>query len=193
MFYRYRFILPIFIFLTAWISGSILFGETKCRDGWHSPSIGSRGACSHHGGVTSNHFLIFAASAIPSFFFFIFLDSLYRVHGRYVVSAKLPKHPLEEVLSKRQTFRIRPLPNLSSKSRAPFTCNVCQTEFQSGSTYKHSSTDRRQIKYCIECAQQLPAINAATELDRLTYENQCSLMYEEVDTYYRSHAKGKST
>lgn len=25
--------------------------ETTCRDGWHSPSIGRAGACSHHGGV----------------------------------------------------------------------------------------------------------------------------------------------
>ena len=28
-----------------------LFGATTCRDGWPSPSIGRRGACSHHGGV----------------------------------------------------------------------------------------------------------------------------------------------
>lgn len=26
-----------------------------CRDGWRSPSIGSRGACSHHGGVVTHH------------------------------------------------------------------------------------------------------------------------------------------
>ena len=26
----------------------------SCVSGWASPSIGSRGACSHHGGVTSN-------------------------------------------------------------------------------------------------------------------------------------------
>jgi hypothetical protein len=25
----------------------------RCRDGWNSPSIGKRGACSHHGGVVS--------------------------------------------------------------------------------------------------------------------------------------------
>lgn len=29
-----------------------LLGPVKCRDGWASPSIGSRGACSHHHGVS---------------------------------------------------------------------------------------------------------------------------------------------
>lgn len=24
---------------------------SRCADGWHSPSIGGTGACSHHGGV----------------------------------------------------------------------------------------------------------------------------------------------
>jgi hypothetical protein len=31
-----------------------LFIPTTCRDGWHSLSIGRRGACSWHGGVTDN-------------------------------------------------------------------------------------------------------------------------------------------
>ncbi|MGE8170570.1 topoisomerase DNA-binding C4 zinc finger domain-containing protein [Pseudomonas putida] len=30
---------------------SILFGPAVCSDGWASPSIGRRGACSYHGGV----------------------------------------------------------------------------------------------------------------------------------------------
>ncbi|RSV14652.1 hypothetical protein CA235_11275 [Sphingomonas sp. ABOLF] len=30
---------------------SYFSGPTTCRDGWASSSIGSRGACSHHGGV----------------------------------------------------------------------------------------------------------------------------------------------
>ena len=32
-------------------------GPASCRDGWHSPSIGRRGACSHHGGVASSPLL----------------------------------------------------------------------------------------------------------------------------------------
>lgn len=31
--------------------GSSLVGPIRCEDGWHSPSIGRQGACSHHGGV----------------------------------------------------------------------------------------------------------------------------------------------
>ncbi len=34
----------------AWLTGSLL-GPVTCRDGWASPSIGSRGAYSWHGGV----------------------------------------------------------------------------------------------------------------------------------------------
>jgi hypothetical protein len=32
-------------------------GPVTCRDGWQSPSIGRRGACSHHGGVGSGPML----------------------------------------------------------------------------------------------------------------------------------------
>ena len=33
----------------------------RLNDGWHSPSIGSRGACSHHGGVNNHGILKFLA------------------------------------------------------------------------------------------------------------------------------------
>ena len=47
---------------SAWLSGAAVFvlvmigmgyvlGPATCRDGWHSASVGRRGACSHHGGV----------------------------------------------------------------------------------------------------------------------------------------------
>lgn len=35
-----------------------LVPETTCYDGWHSPSIGRMGACSHHGGVNSHNGLM---------------------------------------------------------------------------------------------------------------------------------------
>jgi hypothetical protein len=44
---------------------SAVFGPETCRDGWHSPSIGLSGACSHHGGVASRgplYILLFAAA-----------------------------------------------------------------------------------------------------------------------------------
>ena len=40
--------------ITAFICASIitLFGANRgCSDGWDSPSIGTQGACSYHGGV----------------------------------------------------------------------------------------------------------------------------------------------
>lgn len=41
----------IIVFLVSMILLSILFGAAVCSDGWASPSIGRRGACSSHGGV----------------------------------------------------------------------------------------------------------------------------------------------
>lgn len=41
----------IAVFYAAGISIRRVLPATACRDGWHSPSIGIRGACSHHGGV----------------------------------------------------------------------------------------------------------------------------------------------
>lgn len=44
----------IVVFFVLRIAGSFFVGPTTCRDGWHSPSIGRRGACSHYGGVGLN-------------------------------------------------------------------------------------------------------------------------------------------
>lgn len=46
-----KWIVGIAAFLAAMILLSILFGAATCSDGWASPSIGRRGACSSHGGV----------------------------------------------------------------------------------------------------------------------------------------------
>ncbi len=46
--------MAIVVFFVLRIAGSFFVGPTTCRDGWHSPSIGRRGACSHHGGVGLN-------------------------------------------------------------------------------------------------------------------------------------------
>jgi hypothetical protein len=37
--------------VVTWLSFAFFGGGLSCRDGWHSPSIGRQGACSHHGGV----------------------------------------------------------------------------------------------------------------------------------------------
>ncbi|MGY4257378.1 hypothetical protein ACVI1L_004446 [Bradyrhizobium sp. USDA 4516] len=37
--------------IAFFVLAGIFRGPITCRDGWHSPSIGSREACSYHGGV----------------------------------------------------------------------------------------------------------------------------------------------
>lgn len=55
---------PIITFIVLFFLTSILIG-TGCSDGWSSSSIGSRGACSHHGGVShKNVYIGFIAGVI---------------------------------------------------------------------------------------------------------------------------------
>jgi hypothetical protein len=69
-------------FIAAAMGIGHLLGPTTCRDGWESPSIGQRGACSHHGGVDrSGDFLVWVAGALGVGAGFIFYAS--RV-GRWV-------------------------------------------------------------------------------------------------------------
>ncbi|KZL26269.1 hypothetical protein [Pseudovibrio sp. Ad37] len=56
-------LLAFIVFVIAMIVLNVFFGvPATCRDGWNSPSIGSRGACSHHGGVVSHNGWIFWTS-----------------------------------------------------------------------------------------------------------------------------------
>ena len=56
----------VMTFLTIMIVGHTMLGPTVCNDGWHSPSIGTQGACSHHGGVnrTPGTLLFFTSLAL---------------------------------------------------------------------------------------------------------------------------------
>lgn len=45
------FVVGILVFIFAGIVFGLISGPAVCRDGWHSSSIGTRGACSHHGGI----------------------------------------------------------------------------------------------------------------------------------------------
>lgn len=50
--------------LFVWVNGEDL--PRRCADGWRSPSIGSVGACSHHGGVVSGlRFVPWWKQALP--------------------------------------------------------------------------------------------------------------------------------
>lgn len=53
---RYRFLVALLVALALSIAllrvALMIEGPPRCRDGWQSPSIGERGACSWHGGVS---------------------------------------------------------------------------------------------------------------------------------------------
>src|ERR1700682_1064498 len=73
-----------------------LVGPVTCFDGWHSPSIGRRGACSWHGGVDSTpQSLAFAASVFAGFL--AYKLATLQIHGcrEGPLVASLPKicHP----------------------------------------------------------------------------------------------------
>lgn len=75
----------ILIFFLLFIPLSILIPGSVCSDGWQSSSIGSRGACSHHGGVSS----------LPKFLlFFAFCISLY---GAFYINDLLNKKKSHDV------------------------------------------------------------------------------------------------
>ena len=63
----------IIAFFVGLIGCSALLGPAKCNDGWASPSIGLRGACSWHGGVTHTGGLPLFAGLFLAFAVFHFI------------------------------------------------------------------------------------------------------------------------
>lgn len=61
---KHLFALWIITFLVIWFGLALLSGPATCRDGWHSSSIGKRGACSHHGGVKNSSSVFFLLALI---------------------------------------------------------------------------------------------------------------------------------
>ncbi len=59
-------VFAIFVYLGTLFSG--------CSDGWGSSSIGSRGACSHHGGVSSVPWIFSIIGAVAAVFTYILLS-----------------------------------------------------------------------------------------------------------------------
>ena len=80
VFYSLIFFILLFIFKKEWLKVIAFFhvflflllsmivndylGPLKCADGWMSPSIGSQGACSWHGGVENRSFWFFLCLVI---------------------------------------------------------------------------------------------------------------------------------
>lgn len=59
--------LPWIVGAVALIVCAILFniveGPSRCNSGWQSPSIGKKGACSHHGGVAGRWSIVLAIAS----------------------------------------------------------------------------------------------------------------------------------
>lgn len=70
----------------------VILGPARCRDGWHSSSIGSRGACSWHGGVDNSAGFFFLLLLVASIAFGFWL------YGKLENRATLP--PLEPAFHK---------------------------------------------------------------------------------------------
>jgi hypothetical protein len=51
-------------FFAVLLFANFLQMPIACVDGWHSPSIGARGACSYHGGVGHGSMLWFLVSIV---------------------------------------------------------------------------------------------------------------------------------
>lgn len=89
----------IIIFFLLFIPLSFLMSGKVCVDGWASPSIGSSGACSHHGGVSS----------FPGIFVF-FISLL----GTFYVNKLLNKKNKDETLKEEKTNEnLTPKENIS--------------------------------------------------------------------------------
>lgn len=124
--YRLRFIIVIFTFFFAGnLANEIandLWGPViiTCVDGWHSPSIGRQGACSHHGGVKPNPrsgwiFLISLVSALATYLFLRYFaprssssennsDSSGKYRHAYVINQKAIKPTISEAERKRRRY-----------------------------------------------------------------------------------------
>jgi len=88
--------------ITLYLLSSLIGGAT-CRDGWHSPSIGRPGACSHHGGVQSNYFLGFVFFYLSIAIGLLTSYGLNRLH-KYIASWKKPTRTLRVCVQCKQTF-----------------------------------------------------------------------------------------
>ena len=184
--YKYRlFATPAFFFIVL-IGATVIWGGRHCRDGWESPSIGRQGACSHHGGVTSNGPWIFLLSLVAAGVFYVVLDTRYCVHGRYIVRSALPPHPAEAELRKYDEVRDYELAKKVGISGTQWSCTLCNQVFAAGIRYRYAGGVRYHIRYCIDCAEKLPALNVQAASTKPQREQ----MRTEVEQYYSRNAVG---
>lgn len=106
-------LMPALIFIAVFIFSMSLLGPIKCGDGTSSGSIGKRGACSHHGGVSNWQTLV-------SFFLSCAVTAWYYDSGK---GKKIPK--IEE---QPQSINENPLPKPKKKRSISNKCPKCKSE-----------------------------------------------------------------
>ena len=189
MIYKYRLRISVFLFVFAIIAANILLGGPFCSDGWSSSSIGSRGACSHHGGVSSTLGVISFVSAILAVVLFnSHVNKKYRTHKGFVALNKLPPHPLENINHTAPNFIQYKVPALSSKSRKDFSCSMCSKSFKSGEIYFYVVQKTRDKKHCESCTKSIPALNEKSKFDRDLFCSTKIFNENEVDRYYKENS-----
>ena len=189
---KYRFRVSVILFVLTYVFVLALIGGAVCSDGWSSGSIGSRGACSHHGGVSKIPGIIsFVFSCIAVFYYNSYVDKNYRRFKNFVVNRDFPFHELESTEIKRPSFNIFEEPKIRAKSRKQFQCEVCKSIFSSGSYYSYTSKKSRGTKYCDNCTKSIPSLNAQAIEDRDLYNFQKSENDRTIETYYESNAVAK--
>ncbi len=189
MLYKYRFRISVFLFVSTLILIGVFFGAAVCSDGWASSSIGSRGACSYHGGVSSVPAVVsFIAACIAVIIFNSYVDGKYRKHKGFIVKNDLPCHPLESASLIKPDFTMYDAPTLSAKSRKHFQCGMCKKNFQSGTIYSYVNQKTRNAKFCQSCSKSIPATNEKIINDKELYFSNKKINEETVDRYYQENS-----
>ena len=133
--------------IAFFVLSGIFSGPTSCADGWRSPSIGSRGACSYHGGVTRTGSLWFLISIAVGFAAWGFAD------------ANSPRRRRERVVERRRTVAdeaaVQTNPrDLNAGSEEPPRVPEVAT--------LTDSADDFPGKRCFKCNDQMSAVISST-------------------------------
>lgn len=131
-----------------------LAGPTTCRSGWQSPSIGSRGACAHHGGVDRTKFsIIFFVSAAGAIGIWWLLA---RRNQRLAESEAIAAHLAwkENFLASKHTSADSPDASIVSPDRIATELAIANSE---PATIRKSVTG----KLCLSCGASMLSVIAA--------------------------------
>lgn len=131
-----------------------LAGPATCQSGWQSPSIGSRGACSHHGGVDrtkfSIAFFVSAAGAIGIWWL------LARKNRRLTEADAIAAH-----LAWKENFLSSKQASTASSDASISSTDPPRTEL--ATALSQSATIRKSVtgKLCLNCGAPMLSIITA--------------------------------